>query len=81
MRKRVEVRALEQRRAATAADTAPVLEAQLPTAKGAGGAAGPKALPETLDQGFQRRAHGADGRGRRRNRPLAPPERRCEPAI
>src|SRR3954471_6549694 len=45
---------LEERRATTVADTTPVIEAQLSATDGAGGAAGPKTLPETLDQGFQR---------------------------
>src|SRR3954471_20777693 len=68
---------LEERRATTVADTTPVIEAQLSATDGAGGAAGPKTLPETLDQGFQRRAHGAGGSGRRDSRRLtAPPDLR-----
>src|SRR3954466_16021742 len=73
---------LEERRAAALTDTPTVVEAQLATANRAGGAAGPKTLPETLDQSFQRRAHGAGGSGRREfTRLSAPPERRCEPGI
>src|SRR5436305_11997255 len=54
-----------------------VLEAQLARTNRAGGAAGPEALPETLDQDFQRRAHGADGSGRPNSRSLlAPPDLR-----
>src|SRR3954453_15661973 len=77
----VQPAALEERRATTVAATAPIVEAQLTTTKRAGGAAGPKTLPETLDQVFQRRAHGADGSGRRRRLFLAPPKRRFKPAI
>src|SRR3954454_16133893 len=68
---------LRERRAAAGTHTSTVVEAQLATAHGAGGAAGPKTLPETLDQGFQRRAHGAGGSGRRDSRRLtAPPDLR-----
>src|SRR3954469_16104836 len=68
---------LRKDRAAARADAAPVVEAQLPTADRAGGAAGPETLPETLDQGFQRRAHGADGSGRLESTSLlAPPDLR-----
>src|SRR3954454_22262466 len=68
---------LRERRAAAGTHTSTVVEAQLATAHGAGGAAGPKTLPETLNQGFKRRAHGAGGSGRREfTRSPAPPDLR-----
>src|SRR5436853_6289003 len=63
-----------QQRPAAIAAPSPVAQPKRARTQRAGGAAGPQTLPETLDQGHERRVHGAGGSGGGRTCLSAPPE-------
>src|SRR5213080_822441 len=57
---------LRKNRPTAIAAPRPVAQPKRARTERAGGAAGPQTLPETLDQGHERRVHGAGGSGRGR---------------